>query len=175
MSAPSINPVFVSDLDTLRSKLRLSGAKQTDALSIINEAIEEVRIGIYDALGVSRVAELQAITYAENPDTADEILRAKANLLESLWCRMILLTRLPQMALDASASLRQAWNEEGLGRDKSGKEITDEIERLQSKIDELIAALLGAVVERSTLNVSTIGPDGVQLIPGQSMMQGGCL
>ena len=139
----AVEPLFVADKDTLKSRLRLSGAAQTDALAQIDQAIEDVRVGFYDdaqGLGVSRVTALLAISYEENATTAEALLRTRANNLEVSWVRLLLMRRLPTLFMDASGNSLDVWNEEPLTR-KAGRSLRDEIARLELEVAEGLAYL----------------------------------
>ena len=139
----AIEPLFVVDMDTLKSRLRLTGASQADALAQIDQAVEDVRVGIYDdeqGLGVARVTELLAISYAENAATANELLRTRANNLEVTWVRLFLMRRLPTLFMDASGESLEVWNEEPLVR-KAGRDLRKEIETLAEEVKQGLAYL----------------------------------
>lgn len=132
----AVEPLFVADMDTLKSRLRLSGAAQDDALAQIDQAVEDVRVGFYDdvqGLGVTQVTTLLAIDYAENATTAEDLLRTRANNLEVTWVRLLLMRRMPTLFMDASGSTLDTWNEEPLTR-KSGRDLSAEIKRLESEV-----------------------------------------
>jgi len=161
--------LFISDVDTLKGQLRLSGANQSDALAQIDSAIAEVRLGFYDALGAARVAAIVALVGSSEPATADEILRSRAELCEGAWVRMLLLGRMPTLFVDSGAVVQQTWNEEGLGRSSSSTGSEKEISRLKSQIDDWLSDLAGETPDTSSINCSVIGPDILQPRPGSSI------
>lgn len=136
----AVEPLFVSDMDTLKAALRLSSAAQPDALSQIDRAVERVRVDMFDSargLGQARVTELLAIPYVENATDSTSLSRTRANNLEISWTRLYLLKTMPTLFMDASSVTLEAWNEEPLTR-KSDREICKEIELLEKEIiDEL--------------------------------------
>lgn len=162
-------PLFISDLDTLKSKLRLSGATEEDTLALVDLALSQVRISLFDALGADRITELLAIEPAVNPLTADEITRAKADLVEVLWVRLHLLRKLPTLFMDAAGSARQNWNEEGLTRNMGQSDLENEIRRLEEEIANLLSTLRGAEPAAGVLQITTIGPAVTPPAPGDSI------
>lgn len=131
----AVAPVFIADMPTLKGQLRLTGAVLPDALTMIDTATQWARIYIYRELGVDRVAAIVALTYSDNPTTADGITRNKANAVELALVKIYLLRSMPTLFMDASASKQQAWNTEGFLRGTSPSDTQNEIARLQNDID----------------------------------------
>ena len=152
-------------------KLRLSGSGQGDAARVIDDVIEKVRLYIYDSLGADVVAALVAITYVENPTTADGIKRSKANQTEVLLCRYHLMRTLPTLFMDASGGAGQAWNEEGLTREAgSTLKYEKELERLWGEICKNMEDLSGDdEVDGGNAQVACIGPSETPPLPGSSI------
>lgn len=139
----AVEPLFVADMTTLKSRLRLTGAVQADALAQIDQAVEDVRVGFYDdaqGLGVTRVTTLLAIAFVENATTANALLRTRANNLEITWVRLLLMRRMPTLFMDASGSTLDAWNEENLSRTRN-TDLRREIDRLENEVKEGLAYL----------------------------------
>lgn len=132
------NPVFVADLATLKARLRLSGVPvaATDTLGIIDDAVLRARMRFYRRLGASRVADLVAIAYVEDPTTDDGILRALANSVEVNIVRFELMQTLPTTFMDASGDANKKWNEEALFRERGPTERQKELTRLEDQIEE---------------------------------------
>lgn len=169
----AVAPLFVADMTTLRTRLRLDGAKAASALAVIDQAVEDVRIGFYDRLGATRVAALVAIGYSENPTTANGVLRAKANSVEVKWVRVLLLRRLPVLFIDAQGLKQQVWNDESGFASGPERALRDEIEKLEAEIEEALLVLAGDEdPDEAILNVSTIGPDETPDLPGASVWPG---
>lgn len=138
----AVEPLFVADMDTLKSRLRLSGAVKTDATAQIDQAVEDVRVGFYDdvqGLGVARVTALLAISYTENAATAEALQRTRANNLEVTWVRLLLMRRMPTLFMDASGATLDAWNEEPLTHGHS--RVDKEIARLEAEVSEGLSYL----------------------------------
>lgn len=166
----AIAPLFISDRSTLVAKLRLSAANtESNAQDIIDEAIQKVRIGFFDALGADRVSELAAAAFVENAVTASDILRAKANSTEVAWVKLHLLRDLPTLFMDAASITQQVWNQEGQTRNSLPSETRDEIRRLEEFINKAIVDLRGATPDTSLASVSVIEPDDEQPLPGATV------
>ena len=155
----AIETLFVISKDILKSKLKLSGASSSDTLTIIDSAIEKVRIGFYDSLGAPRIAQLLAITYAENATTANQLLRTKANQTEISWVRLHLLQELPSLFIDGSSQVDQDWNDEGLTREANYFDTKEQISKLQLEVEQNLVQLAENETERPKLTVSVIEPD----------------
>lgn len=166
----AIAPLFVSDRALLLSKLRLAGTADTnDVQDVIDEAIQTVRIGFYDALGAALVTTLLATPFVENAVTAEGILRSKANTTEVAWVKVYLLRNLPTLFMDASAGAQQVWNQEGLTRVILPNQTKAEITRLEEYINKAIVDLRGGTPDTSLASVSVIEPDDEQPAPGASI------
>ena len=127
-------PLFVADIDTLKSKLRLSGVPTTsDADDIINEAVLVARQKFYRELGGSRITVLKATAFTEAPTTDNQILRAVANSTEVLMVRCELMKMLPMMFMDGNADQNQIMQDEGLFRDTTSNQL-DQL-RMQCEIE----------------------------------------
>lgn len=138
-----VAPLFVADMDTLKARLRLTGAAQPDALAQIDEAVEWVRVAIYDeeeGLGLSLVNELLGIPYVENATTLQDLRRTQANNLELAWVRLRLLCVMPTLFHDASGSSLDTWNEEPLTR-RSERGLREMKAALEKEIRKGIADL----------------------------------
>lgn len=154
-----IAPLFVTDMATLKSRLRLSGAAQPDALAVIDECVERVRVGFYDALGVTRITDIKATAYGANATTAAGILRTKAANTEIKWVKACLLRELPTLFMDSSGATQEAWNEEGLTRTRSSKSIETEIKALTQDILAALSDLSGDDDSTSIVQVFNSEPD----------------
>jgi len=166
-----VAPLFVADMTTLKARLRLSGAAQSDALAQIDEAVEWVRVALYDeerGLGLTKVNEILAVAYVENATTSADLVRTQANNLEQIYVRLRLLKVLPMLFMDASGSTHDTWNEEPLTR-KGQRALEKEIEALQKEVEEAIADLLGDTDSTGKLSVVVFEPDTVQPRPGDSI------
>lgn len=168
----SVAPLFVDSIETLKKRLRVSGATKTDFLAQLDQAIEDVRVGFYDevqGLGATRVSELVAISYEENATSATALLRTRANNLEVMWVRLLMLRRHPTVFQDASAVTLEMWNEEPLTR-KSGLGLQKEIDALQAEITEGLAYLgAGDEDDVGDLGVTVFEPEVTPDRPGTSV------
>ena len=161
-------PVFIPDLDTLKARLRLSAVDTGDAAAVLDSAVEEVRLGLFAELGSSLVTEIQTLTREEPAVTDDGLTRLRAENVELLWNRMILLQRLPSLFMQSAGVARHAWNEEGITREASSKDIRTEVRELQRLVRIGLAYLLGQ--DTGDLTVFVAEPDETPQYPGQSIV-----
>lgn len=140
------DPLFVQDLATLKSLLRLSGvpSSATDTLAIIDEAILKARLSFYRRLGQQRVGILLATAYDANPTGEDGVLRALANVVETKLVYVELLRKLPNQFMDASGDANRRWNEEAPFRERGSSDAQLEINRLLDEIEEDMQMLEGS-------------------------------
>lgn len=138
------DPLFVADLDTLKSKLRLTELPDSSsAVGILDEVILVSRLKFYRRLLNDRVATLVALPFNANPTTEDEILRALANVVEVKLVRCELLRRLPTTFMDSSGDVNERWNEEAPVREQGVFEAEQEILRCEEEIEADMRILEG--------------------------------
>ena len=153
----AIAPLFVASMTALKTSLRLEGAKAAGALATVDDAVRDVRLGFYAELGLTRVAELVALSSEENPDDANSLLRARAEQTEIKWVRLLLKERMPSLLLDGSAIKQQVWNDEGAFAMKA---LSDrEIQKLKDEIAGDLEILAGDAEVESRVQAETIGPE----------------
>lgn len=164
----AVNPLFISNVAELKSRLRLSGVDDTaDAQALIEDAIREVRLGLIDRLGLSLITTLQAITFTETPDTTDEVKRFRAEFAELLWIRAILNERLPQLFVDSSGVSKQVWNDDGLVRDVGTGSVRRQSRDLIRKVRDHLAYLTGD--DTGEISIIVAVPDITPQRPGASI------
>jgi hypothetical protein len=162
----AVAPLFVATKALLLEKLRLSGVPAaSDAADIIDQAIEEVRLGFYDRLGDARVTQLLTFLYVENPTTANARMRSRANACEIAWCRRLLRERLPVMFMDGSANINQVWNDEAAFR-RAEQSVFD---KLQAEVEAMLLILAGTETEISKVKAAILEPDTPADPPGASI------
>lgn len=180
----SITPLFVRDMATLRARLSLSGATQTDTVQAIESATIVVRAKMYARLGAARVDAIEAIEPAVDatspldpqpeisPQTADQRLRSIAEEAEVLWIKWILLHDLPTLFMDSSFKQDQVWNEEGLTR-RATTQIDDMLDRTRSRLQDLLGFLdTNGTKFGGKVTAVSIGPDTTPVMrPGDSVRQ----
>lgn len=138
------SPLFVADVATLKSKIRLSGVPSTsDADDIINEAVLTVRAGFYRELGSTQIAAIQGITFVEDPASDDEVKRAVANVTEVKWVKAELMRAMPLMFMDGNAQQDQIFQDEALFRDASQRQLDQERIRLENEVEQAMELLRG--------------------------------
>lgn len=131
------DPRFVADLDTLKEKLRLTKLPADSAANaLLDEAILCARMEFYRRLGKVRVDALLDITFNENPESEDEVLRALANSVEVKLVRVRLMRSLPVLFKDSSGDANTAWNEEAPFREGGMSSTDKEIKRIEAEIEE---------------------------------------
>jgi hypothetical protein len=138
-------PLFIADLDTLKSRLRLSGVPDdsADTLAILDEAILRARLSFHRRLTKTRVAKLLTFADVADPTTDNEMLRALAGVVEVKLITADLMRRLPASWQDASGDINRRWNEEAPFRERGSTEIEREMLRLQNEIEEDMQMLAG--------------------------------
>lgn len=140
-----------------------------DAQKIVDQAVEDVRLGFYDevqGLGLARVTELLAIAYTENATTAAALQRTRANSVEVAWVRYLLMQRMPLILMDAGHVTQEMWNEEGISRHHLTKA---ELARLEQEILEGLAALRSDAEGQASVQYVVVDPEVLPDVPGQSI------
>lgn len=137
-------PLFLKDLDTLKSRLRLSAVDTGDAADVLDSVVEEVRVGFYAELGTVRVAVIVALPEIAEPTTLDGVTKLRAVNIELLWVRVTLMRRLPMLFVQGSGQTRKAWNEEGITQDASDTSFfRRELKHLEKLVTDGLAWLGG--------------------------------
>lgn len=161
-------PLFVSDLDTLKAKLRLSAVpiSAVDTQSIIDQAVLDARVRFYRALGAARVAAILTTSFTATPTTDAQVIRALAQGTEILMVRCILMRTLPTAFLDASGDVDHRWNEEAPLRESA----TQGAKELAHCEREVEAALRELAEPSTTCEVQMYDgtPDGQTTFPTQT-------
>lgn len=167
------DPLFVSNLATLKAALRLSAVPSTspDTLAILDESILRVRLAFYRRLGQQRVGVLLAMPVIANPTSVDEILRALASTTETKMVFAELLRKLPNQFMDASGDANRRWNEEAPFRERGPSDAQREIQRLLDEIEEDMEMLAGEEVQGDESSYKTFDgtPDCTPPRPGDSI------
>lgn len=154
----AVAPLFVSDLDTLKARLRLTGVPPgRDAQKIIEDAVLTVRLNFYRAIADTRIDILLGYASTEDPRTASERLRSLAELTEVLWVRKELSETLPHAFMDGGNDLLERWNEEAPFR-QSPDDLGD---RLMKQINDNLDLLKGdeSFGSETRIRGGLIGPD----------------
>lgn len=171
-------PTFVVNTDTLRSQLRLSGQPTGgDGEAQFGAALLEVRSGFIRELGATRVIVLQALAFSENPITADQALRAVANLTEVKWMKAVLIRVLPMLFMDASADQTQIYHDEAAFREASALQLDAERIRLENEVAINLQLLAGTetIGSESSVRLDTPVSDDPIPLPGGTIFGGGQL
>lgn len=138
----AVAPLFLSTMDDLKARLRLSGVESTDdAQPLIDGATRRVRTQFYARLGNSQVAKLVAIPSVENPTTNEGILRALAEEVEEKWVWVFLAQRMPLKFFDNSGDDLEQYNQEGIFRSIDPDRVRETIEECMKWIEEMLPLL----------------------------------
>lgn len=131
----AVEALFNSSLDALLKRVRIDKAEEP-TLTMVYQAISEVRVGFYSALGIDRVNLIRTYPLVDNPTTDNELMRANAANVEALWVTWVLIPRLPYLFMDNRASVGDSWEDEPLTRDASG--MFAYLNNLKARIDEAL-------------------------------------
>lgn len=164
----AIEPVFNTTVDSIRQRLKLSGATQSDTITAIEQAVREVRVGLYEELGSARVDEILTFSSTDNPTTNEELVRARAEQTEVAWVKLILVRELPVIFMDSSGNTSQIWNEESLTRDASSADLNELAKVLESRVHKGLEDLVGSF-EPGQGAVDLIGPSSTPPRPGSTV------
>jgi len=161
-----MDPLFVTDLDTLKENLRMSQvstSEDTDIGTLLERAVRTVRVKFRKVLSQSRIDALVAITQASpvDPDENDEYLRELAELTEIQWIWLELSYISPMMILDSAAEARDVFQEEGPFRRMTQEELDSVRLRYQNEINENLDILKASesLDSNTSLRVKTIEPE----------------
>ena len=102
---------------SLIQKLRLTDTSDTDTLTIVDQAIADVRLEFYRRLTLDRAIEIAAISSVENPTTSDEVLRSIAAVTEVYWVMYKLICILPVMYIETQYAIKNNFDDVPLVRD----------------------------------------------------------
>lgn len=163
-----VEPLFLS-MDDLKARLRLSGAASTDALAIIDSAVQKVRAGFMGVVTQSRINQILNTLPVPNATTREEAIRNLATATEVLWVRYILMQELPQLWIDGSGNSSFIWNQEGLTRE-GVFDTSKEKQKLWKQIQEMLQQLIsGELLSTTSNDVLVIGASTPQPRPGQTV------
>lgn len=165
-----VAPMFVPTKLDLRKALRMSKiGDESDALNMIDAAIQTVSVLFYRSLGADKIAALQAIAYPNAPSSDVEYLRVLAATTEIKAVRAQLLRTIPTMFMDGSVAT-QTWQEEAGFRYNAGAiAMRDELKRLDTEIQEALAQLSAMTLSPGGgVSVSVVAPT-TTLSPGESI------
>lgn len=170
-------PLFFTDLDTLKARLRMSssGDGGTDAGEILQAALEEARVGFYTELGSDRIAAILTGEITTSATTQPQLDRLMACACEVAWVKLLMLES-PNGGVyfqDSMAGARHAFQDEGALRAASYNELRKMTNDARTKVDRLLAYLRdGPEADSGGFNCDTIGPSTEQPRPGQSVLVG---
>ena len=152
----AVEPLYNESRDSLLSRVRVATADDEQTVSLVDQAIQEVRLGLFSRLGKERPKTIAGYAWSDNPDTDEEVLRVQAAAVEANWLTYLLAKRLPTLLMADEANTRDRWNEEPLTRDSAHvqqflKDLKKEIDSGIGDLEDPQNANAGAV--KSALNL----------------------
>jgi hypothetical protein len=166
----AVAPLFVADMTTLKTALRLDKMAAAGALATLDQAVKDVRIGFYRRLGAAQITTIKLTNDVDAPTTDAEITRSLATSVEVRWMRLLLIRRLSTMFVDASGQKQLKWNEEAGFLANNPVPTVDEVEKLEAEIDLDMGALSGDVdLDDTQFNVASLAPDVTPDLPGATV------
>lgn len=163
----TIAPVFIADVDVLKTRLRLSAITSNDAKAILDEAVAASAMSIFDRLGSAMVTTI----LATNAGTASQAARnrTKAELIEVAQVRLVLMDLLPFSWKEGTNSGLDEWNKEGFSRDMTRAQVETAKSSLTAQIEGWYNDLLAGEEETDDdVKISSIGPLTVPARPFDS-------
>jgi len=112
----AVEPLY-NEKSVLLQKLRMSETVDTDTLTMIDQAISDVRLEFYRRLTLARATELAALPSVDNPTTSDEVLRGVAEVTEIYWVMYKLVCILPVMYIETQFAIRDNFDDVPIVRD----------------------------------------------------------
>lgn len=167
------SPVFVTSIDELKSKMRLSGLPSSgDGDAQFDEAVLLVRTGLYRELGATVIDSVLAIPFTENPVDDQGVRRATASSIEVKWVRAELMRLLPMMFIDGNANQRQVYHDEAAFREASQRQLDDERRRLMNDVEiglELLRQSSDPGSDQQQIIADSVEPDSAPR-PGDTVV-----
>ena len=112
----AVTPLYNVKADVI-AKLRLTDTTDSDTLTIVDQAIRDVRLGFYTRLTPARAQEIAALASVENPTTTDETVRAVAEVTEWYWIASKLICILPTMFIETAHAIDESFDDVPITRD----------------------------------------------------------
>lgn len=135
----AVLPLFNATTADVQSELRLSGLKaSSDGERIFLRGMTAARIGLYQRLGTTIVAEMLALSDVDNPTTLSQLRRKACTLAEVEWVRLEVLQTMPVIVADASGDAQQLFNDEGVWRGIDPDEMEALLARIRDGLEELL-------------------------------------
>ena len=147
-------PLFHADMDSLKASVRLSDLPTSgDGYSIFLLSLGAVHAKLFERLGQTRIADIQATTEVCPPTSDAEADRLAMKVAESDLLLAELMYRLPFGAMDAVASGLEMFDKEAPFRMMT----VDEIATLRAKLLENAEGILSGVTGND-------GADSIRII-----------
>ena len=135
----AVESLFNASRTALLQRARISTADDVQTLALVDQSINEVRIGFYRRLGSTRVNQIVGYSLTDNPASDEELIKSQAAATEALWLTWLLAQRLPHLFMDNRASAGDAWSDEQLTRDTQVQKAY--LNALKAQVDEGLASL----------------------------------
>jgi len=158
----AVEPLFNADIETLKKRVRVNLSDDDQTNETIIWAIQEVRVGLYNRLGTSRVSDIVGYPLVDNPSSSEELLRMTGANAEALWVQILLMQSLPYLFMGNSSSVNDTWNDVPLSRDTQKDK---DIQALQGRLDSLLGDLeLPVNTESGPVKAASIKSDTTNLV-----------
>jgi len=168
----AVEPVF-NTIEQVKASCRLTGAAATDAIKMIEDAIQDARVELYKSttLGSSLIATIKATATPENATTEAQLRRTQANLAEIKMIKIRLVQSMPMFFIDSLPIAQKSWNEENIMTPVvDPAKLKDYLRGMQDQIDEALAELRGGSPANDDESmVVDIGPQETIPLVGKSI------
>lgn len=155
----AVVPLFLANRDDLVSEIQLTTVSTDDGNAVIDRSILEAREEMYSRLGSNLVTEILTTPTTDAPTTDDQFRRFYANTLEIECTRYYVYCRWQLHVKQEGEESLAELIEDGPDFFAMSFEAQDKAKAmLRSRIDDLVAKILGTYEGRSRVKASTIGP-----------------
>ena len=168
----AVEPLYFDTLESLYTTVRIESADDVQTVAAVEQAVRDVRLGLFSQLGKDRALEVASYALTDNPTTDEEILKSQGASAEALWLTIILVTRLPVLFMDNNA-VNDVFNDEPLTRDASGKSGAM-IDSLQKQLDDLLEDLAAPELIKDSGSRSSLNGPSTSYILADNFIGGGC-
>ena len=135
----AIQPLYI-EKSLLLQRLRMSETSDTETLTLIDQAISDVRLEFYRRLTLARALEIAAFSSEENPTTTDPILRGIAEVTEFYWVASKLICILPTMFIETAQAIQNSFKDVPITRDSES--LQKFIRCLQDRVESNLGLLV---------------------------------
>lgn len=137
------DPLFFDTRKELLECMRLgSVCDDSSADPIIDRAIQLADVSLWQDLGTSTIALLQAQTYVDSVTSATQVARVQAQLLECTLVHIEIICLLPQMSIDGNGNGSGFYEEEAPFRLSGANDRDDLFDKLTAQAARLLSDLV---------------------------------